>query len=305
MTTRSERRRRADIVRYWQAVEMFSPQKVENVAPERRVYAVDGDRPLPWESRHRLRREEPGQGKVWQHTVYCGIHSIAAVRDVLLDVFGGSSEDHDRRIDGDSALLSFTVNDDGLLLQDSIVFSSCGWAVGRARKPGPDAKGWLDGFEEEAETCERLVLDLGDGKLKLVNRLGDGPGGFAGLLGEVVISAAGAGIAPGLAPLIGEVAADIASAAAEPVLDRLAPAEETDEEAEEEGAQEGDPSADEPPKLGSKPITVRDLAAVTRWLSERYGVTADLRPFTVRVKSYAVRADRADEADGSDFLNSR
>ncbi|MQS04418.1 DEAD/DEAH box helicase, partial [Streptomyces alkaliterrae] len=62
--------------------------------------------------------------------------------------------------------------------------------------------------------------------------------------------------------------------------------------------------ARKPPQLGRKPLTVRDLSAVTRWVSDHFGVTADLRPETVRVSSRRVSRRRAGQAGGSDFLNS-
>ncbi|WP_405683425.1 hypothetical protein [Streptomyces sp. NBC_00057] len=44
-----------------------------------------------------------------QHTVYCGVYQVASVRDVLLDVFGSSEEDHGGRVDGDSDRVRGTV----------------------------------------------------------------------------------------------------------------------------------------------------------------------------------------------------
>ncbi|MEV6953039.1 DEAD/DEAH box helicase [Streptomyces sp. NPDC051183] len=145
-----ERRRRGQIVGYWRAVELFSPQKVPGISVKERVYGVEPDRPMPWEAGHPLRSEplEPGYG--WQHVVYGGAYALGAVRDTLLDVFGESGEDHDGRMDGESALFALTVTDEGRLVLDSPVFSSCAWATGRAVTPGPGSPGWLDGFEEEA-----------------------------------------------------------------------------------------------------------------------------------------------------------
>ncbi|MFE2852026.1 hypothetical protein ACFXJO_12955 [Streptomyces lavendulae] len=116
-----------------------------------RVYAVTEDGPLPWQAGHPLRSValEPGYG--WQHVVYGGTYALRAVRDTLLRVFGESEEDHDGRMDGESALYALTVTDDGRILLDSPVFSSCGWATGRALFPGSGKHGWLDGFAEEAD----------------------------------------------------------------------------------------------------------------------------------------------------------
>lgn len=104
---------------YWRAVELFSPQKVPGLSVRERVYAAEADRPMPWEAGHALRSVpvEPGYG--WQHVVYGGTYPLSAVRDTLLDVFGESDEDHDGRMDGESALFALTVTDEGRLLLDS------------------------------------------------------------------------------------------------------------------------------------------------------------------------------------------
>ncbi|MFE3559410.1 DEAD/DEAH box helicase [Streptomyces sp. NPDC059193] len=147
---------------YWRAVELFSPQKVPPLSARERVFAVRLDQPMPWEDGHPLRsvRLEPGYG--WQHVVYGGTYALSAVRDTLLRVFGESEEDHDGRMDGESALFALTITDEGRLLLDSPVFSSCAWATGRAVTPGPGSRGWLDGFEEEAEAWGARARDLGD-----------------------------------------------------------------------------------------------------------------------------------------------
>ncbi|WP_175409174.1 DEAD/DEAH box helicase [Streptomyces sp. TRM64462] len=312
MAARSERQRRADIVRYWRAVEMFSPQKVDKVAPARGMYAVDAGRPLPWEPGHPVRRRPPGRNMVWQHTVYCGVYAVSAVRDVLIDVFGGSEEDHEGRLDGDTALLAFDVTDDGLLVQDSITFSACAWATGRSRKPGPGARGWLDGFEDEAEACERVVLDIGDGKLEITEvapTRRQRP--FAGLLCEIALGAVGGAATAALGPGLGDVAAGAVRAALDAATDgsqrgrRDAGATRTPNP--DDGAQaeeQEDDGAEGPPRLGEKPLTVRDLSAVTRWVADQFGVTDDLRPEIVRVQSRAVSRRKAGRSGGSDFLNS-
>ncbi|MEV8534655.1 DEAD/DEAH box helicase [Streptomyces sp. NPDC051211] len=156
-----ERSRRSRIVGYWRAVELFSPQKIPALSVRDRVYAAEPGQPMPWEPGHPLRTVplEPGYG--WQHVVYGGAYTLSAVRDTLLHVFGESGEDHDGRMDGESALFALTVTDEGRLLLDSPVFSSCAWATGRAGSPGPARRGWLDGFEEEADAWVRRASELG------------------------------------------------------------------------------------------------------------------------------------------------
>ncbi|MCX5199269.1 ATP-binding protein [Streptomyces sp. NBC_00249] len=178
-----ERRRRSGVVGYWRAVELFSPQKIPGVSVRERVYAAVPGEPAPWEAGHPLRSVplEPGYG--WQHVVYGGAFALSAVRDTLLDVFGESGEDHDGRMDGETALFALTVTDEGRLLLDSPVFSSCAWATGRAVTPGPGSRGWLDGFEEEAGAWGTLAGELGE------------PGGYGGP-GGVADGDAGDGDSP-------------------------------------------------------------------------------------------------------------
>ncbi|RPK40694.1 RecBCD enzyme subunit RecD [Streptomyces sp. ADI92-24] len=312
MAASSERRRRADIVRYWRAVEMFSPQKVEKTSPPKGMYPVESGRTLPWEEGHPVRRRNPGRNMVRQHTVYCGVYPVGSVRDALLDVFGGSEEDHDGRVDGDSALLAFEVTDEGLLVQDSITFSACAWAVGRSRKPGPGAQGWLDGFETEADVCEGVVLGVGDGKVSIADTVpGQRQRPFAGLLCEVVLGAAGGALNAALGPVLGDLAVGALSGAVDAVADRGAgrsARREDDGSLDEsplDAANAADAGDDEaPPRLGEKPLTVRDLSAVTRWVAEQFGVTDDLRPETIRVQCRSVSRRKAGRSGGSDFLNS-
>ncbi|PJN02038.1 damage-inducible protein [Streptomyces sp. CB01201] len=157
-----EQQRRAGVVGYWRAVELFSPQKIPAVSVRERVYAVSQDDPLPWQDSHPLRSVALEPGFVWQHVVYGGAYALRAVRDALLAVFGESEEDHDGRMDGETALFALTVNDEGRLLLDSPVLSTCAWATGRALAPGPGRRGWLEGFEEDEAVWLARAAELGD-----------------------------------------------------------------------------------------------------------------------------------------------
>lgn len=157
-----ERLRRSGIVGYWRAVELFSPQKIPAVSARDRVYAVAADGPLPWETGHALRSVPLEPGFVWQHVVYGGAYALRAVRDTLLEVFGESEEDHDGRMDGESALFALTVTDEGRLLLDSPVLSTCAWATGRVLSPGPGSHAWLDGFDDESGIWLTRAAELGE-----------------------------------------------------------------------------------------------------------------------------------------------
>ncbi|WP_330333925.1 ATP-binding protein [Streptomyces sp. NBC_00536] len=176
---------------YWRAVELFSPQKVPGLSVRERVYAAEADRPMPWEAGHALRSVpvEPGYG--WQHVVYGGTYPLSAVRDTLLDVFGESDEDHDGRMDGESALFALTVTDEGRLLLDSPVFSTCAWATGRAVTPGPGGPGWLDGFAEEAEAWTARAGALGEAHAETHPDEGNGEDDDGSGLAAAVVSARG------------------------------------------------------------------------------------------------------------------
>lgn len=330
----AERRRRAAIVRYWRAVELFSPQAVDGVDTEKNVFPVQAGRPLPWEPGHALERKRLDRGKVWQHTVYAGVFDIGRMREVLREVFGQDDrdEDHDGRHAGHSALISFTVNHEGRLLMHTPVLSSCAWAVGRAHAPGPDDKTWLDGFDEDEEQCLGKLLQLADGKLAVVNGALDTSaarrtalGAIAGVAANVVLGAATGGIgvlasaaSSALGPVLGPMAAGAIQKSGEaaattvvgkakeavtgPAGDESSPSAPADEPGAAD--EDGDAADQEPPELGSRALDVRALAAVVRWVAERLGVADSLLPDAIRVKSFQVRADRARDGEQSDFLNS-
>ncbi|MFG2548891.1 DEAD/DEAH box helicase [Streptomyces sp. NPDC048581] len=118
---------------------------------------------LPWEAAHPLRRERIDTRKeVWRHTVYGGVFPLSAVRDALERHFGADGEDHSgaRRQKGETAVFSITVDADGILLDGASAFSTCAWATGRVRDPGPYAPDWLDGFEETESACLQAISML-------------------------------------------------------------------------------------------------------------------------------------------------
>ncbi|MBU7596393.1 hypothetical protein JGS22_001740 [Streptomyces sp. P38-E01] len=314
-TDRAERKRRADILRYWRAVELFGPQKVDRVQPQQHRYRVDAGEPLPWEEGHRFNRVRRPAGKRRQHTVYCGVYAVERVRDILLEVFDADEEEHDARLDGDSALLAFEVNDEGRLIEDSLVFSSCAWATGRALSPGPAEPGWLDGFEQDAQDCEDVIRQVGDGRLRIADTTADRLRPFAGIACEIVLGAATGGIGPAAQALLGEVAGGAVSGAADAAADAANEAVRARLDSTP-GGTGGDGSGtgtdgdggelDEAaaPQLGDQPLTVRELSALTRWVANRFHVSEALLPDAVRVHSRFVPERDSGTAVGSLFLNS-
>src|SRR2546425_11901629 len=99
----------ARIVRYWRAVEYFSPPKVDRVDPNKGVRAVHDGKPLPWDPGELPRS---GSKYVWRHRVYAGVFDIAKVREVLLNLLHSPEAEAEfgSRAGGDTALLSFSVD---------------------------------------------------------------------------------------------------------------------------------------------------------------------------------------------------
>ncbi|MEO3765105.1 AAA domain-containing protein [Streptomyces sp. B5E4] len=321
-------------------MEYFSPPNVDAVNPKKMMFATQVSQPLPWEPSSAISRGRLRAGCVWQHTVYAGIFRVEKVRDVLFETFRApeGEQDYDGRVGGDSAVLCFTVNQEGRLIKDSATLSSCAWAVGQTLDPGPHDDRWLTGFDDDSAHVLNRLLELGDGKVGVdrepvadENAATSGLGPVAGLLSRLAGSAAKGGLAAaaaaasgGLGPVAGAVAAKMIEQVGGELVDSAAGrltgrsdgdgpagAEPQNADAEPHDAEQPDAGdgadaeqAGPPPELGTKILDVYDLAALTRWVAEQLGVAAALTPDTIRVQSYQVAAKRADEAVGDTFLNS-
>ena len=72
----AEDAKRAEIIRFWRAVELFSPQSVDAVSRERRVFKVKPDQPLPREPDHELARMQLRRDQTWRHTARVGVYAM-------------------------------------------------------------------------------------------------------------------------------------------------------------------------------------------------------------------------------------
>src|SRR5271154_3939582 len=79
---------RADILRFWRSIELFSPQSVPDVKPAEHVEDVEETGLLPWQAGHPLRNIALRDNYVWRHTVYGGLFDLRKVRDLLESAFG-------------------------------------------------------------------------------------------------------------------------------------------------------------------------------------------------------------------------
>ncbi|MGV9881445.1 DEAD/DEAH box helicase [Streptomyces sp. NPDC003006] len=253
------------------------------------------------------------------------------MRDVLMEAFRspGEEADFDGRISGQSALLSFTINQDGRLIKGSVTLSSCGWAVSRTLAPGPHDKAWLEGFEVSERTLVETLLDVADGHIPVHQDpvpapSQNGPSGdlargegapelsgcpVAGLMSSLVTAAVKGGISGaaevaaaglGLGPIAGAAAANITEELGGALLDRARQSSQGDDDGSEGAADRLEP----PLEVGTKRLDIHDLVAITRWVTQQLGVGEALAPDSIRVKSQQVREDRADEAGSDALMNS-
>lgn len=131
----------AQIVRFWHAVEMFSPQALPPA--DAKDHVIDfrpGDR-MPWEA-----VPKAGPGKVWRHEVFAAVYDLSKVRDVLVKKYG-EDDPEATPVRGQSALFACTVDADGYLVPESGVVSACAWAIGQVERGKPT----LTGFRGDAE----------------------------------------------------------------------------------------------------------------------------------------------------------
>lgn len=166
----AERRRQASIVRYWRAVEVFTPGEVKRVdygrgrAADKRgegIYPVEPGKPLPWQTGHSASTVRLEAWQTWQHVVYGGVFELDLLYARMERVFGASNVDFDERLPrGDTALFSVVVDAEGRPDLDSLVLSTAAWGLGRADKPGPGHPTWLDGFEQASEAHRELATSL-------------------------------------------------------------------------------------------------------------------------------------------------
>lgn len=155
--------RAIDVVRFWRAIELFSPQSVPKPDPTEPNFPVElirDDRPLPWECGHRLHAPPTRKGFTRRHTIYLGIYRIDDVWKSLDGILDPGAENFDPRPSGECALAAIVVDEQGCYVTESGVMSSLAWAAGRAFNPGPKCRGWLDGFDQMAEKFNLAVADV-------------------------------------------------------------------------------------------------------------------------------------------------
>ncbi|MDR7169529.1 hypothetical protein J2W56_003270 [Nocardia kruczakiae] len=150
-----EDERRGTIVEFWQAVEMFSPQRVDRPDRQQRVFQVEADEPLPWDPGHELARLALRPHLAWRHIVYVGIYRLDEVFEVLSRRFDPDPDSYDERPAGESAVAAFLIDENGCAVPGSDVLSSCAWATGHAGDDEPGPK-WIADFQDASIEFTRL-----------------------------------------------------------------------------------------------------------------------------------------------------
>ncbi|GGK61228.1 DNA helicase [Nocardia camponoti] len=134
------------VVRFWQAVELFSPRLVPD-ADGGLVIDLVGDEPAPWEDLSCLPALLPG--RVWQFVVYGGLFEIGRAREALVRAFGEDELEADARRAGTTAAFAITVNDEGAVVAGSATLSGLVWAINRVRSASEDSLDFA-GFGHDA-----------------------------------------------------------------------------------------------------------------------------------------------------------
>jgi hypothetical protein len=277
----------AQIVRFWHAAEMFSPQQLPKTDAKNNVADYRPGNAMPWEPA-RKRRPEPG--KVWRHEVFGGVYDLSKIRDILVQKYGQDDPEAPSR--GQSALFACTLDADGYLLEESAVLSACAWAIGRIIRGMPI----LTGFREDArDYAEVLHKRTGVTKILADSILSAVPDMVSGGMTAAVTTAFGANGGP-LAAAGRTMAGSLAGK-----LTKSAVGTKSEEQTKTEADGESRPRAG----LDQAPLTGSELYRFTAELADRFGVTTELHPRNIRVNSYQISISRADEpAERQTFLNS-
>lgn len=282
--------RAARILRYWRAIELFSPQTAPRVDRGKEVYDLGCDDNAPW------------TGTGYHYTVYGGLYRLSKVRDHLVDVIGDDDRYHEQMGGGHGALFALTVDGEGNLVENSATLSSCAWAIGRTRSPLLGTKEWLAGFAEEekqfARALDRLVTPTRSGELydpelptataKLKDASWEGAK-------KVVETATVVGVTAATVPLLGPAAA-IPGAGMGRFVEKLL-----------EGWGRPPPDAGrETPAPGSRDpgITPAKLHEFAEKLAEHLGVTKALEVGGVRVERVQIHQREAGRIGQRAMLNS-
>ncbi|MEV7568633.1 DEAD/DEAH box helicase [Streptomyces tanashiensis] len=269
---------------------------------------------------------------------------LSAIREALERAFGGGEEDYaGTRQKGETSVFSLTVDDQGVLLDGATTFSSCAWATGRVRDPGPENPDWLDGFEDAETACGQAIALLtsqdipyrdeasasvpspvgvpaprSEGSPPMAPSSGRG---WQALVREILGSAA----AGALGVLIGDLGAGIVAGALRPVGRRVvarlrgdssavqtpepsvpvAPVVRTSATGDDLPSGLTDDATEETESTG-RPVQLPDLVAFAAHVADLCGISDLLSPHGIRIHSRRIRRRKDGSLPDAEpaFLNS-
>jgi hypothetical protein len=159
-------KRAADIIRFWRAIEMFSPQQAWGKRNGNEwVFDLDPGTPTPWQPGYPSTWDElePDQTRIF--TIYGELYEVRAVTRELEKVFGAEDKEADGRPAGHTAMFAFTVDAEGRPVDDTATLSACAWALHRLHGQGPADPRWLDGFTSAERAFVAALNTLSPPKL--------------------------------------------------------------------------------------------------------------------------------------------
>ncbi len=118
------------LLRFWWAFELFSPQKIPDVSDS--VKSWTARRPLPWAQPAAL-----SDGWMWEYTVYLSVYRSAAIYRHLNAAFSPAEESFAPLRGGQTACAAFLVDGDGHLISNMVELSSAAWALGVIKRSQP------------------------------------------------------------------------------------------------------------------------------------------------------------------------
>lgn len=145
------------VLEFWRMLELFTPQKVPDITRrpvDLKVIEWRPSDPLPWKG---LPPAEPR--KEWQHHVYLGAYELADIYETLRLLFAQDPEAHDLRTPGRSACGGLVINQDGVLVGESVLLSSCARALGTVNAGRHTEPAWSVGFEDAADAFSMAVVE--------------------------------------------------------------------------------------------------------------------------------------------------
>lgn len=143
------------IINFWQAAEMFEPQRIPKIAPrdaDNPVFRVREDSDLPWQTSP-LANGQKGDGNQdkFNYQIYVGLFEIKKLKQIFEEIFGLDAPNYDERDEGAGAAATFTINGAGQPIFETFSLASCAWAIGKTLASGHQSEDWLQGFDRDLQ----------------------------------------------------------------------------------------------------------------------------------------------------------